>query len=1080
MRRYGLFLLGLFLGATPYLHAQVAPAEVRECQEALLKRKVRNGEFTGKVLSEALRLPVDLRADVDPQAVEQLLGKLGADSFDERSAATEKLMQDHFAPSKLSALLESTDNPEIRMRAQQVLDHWLKPDPKSQAEKKFLMWINLPTCLTKLETYATIYTSVCEHQLDHQRCYDVAAGLQLDDFPAAERPLVIATCLQRTEVQGQIPASHFVEQLSGDDWTDRRMLDPLRDRLGDNEAHFDSSLFEALLFGIPDRADPEGWRKILGSAETRKGAVAALLVKLGDKEALPDFLKLLNEEWREVNISNGRIGGGGHSLFYSPFTDYKLLRLPAYRKFSVQIIEGIRGKFDDERIAIHLAYLNAVRPFADTEAGLQLLTALSVHRCPQTALAASLMLFGQEQEAALKPFMDALRRASGSDIANNWLEMVRVLRMLRAKIAMDPANAGQHKACLEEAMKPLLAQLPGEGMEYQRDGILDFLYAELLPFGLCRVERGPLIEMLSRCSNFARWNYPATAVKLIVEDALQKGDLEKLLAELRTRAAAPDATPGDEVLFASCILRSGALNLLSAPLTEKLWKHLSDPTCPPQIAKTAWIVSPQTAFERLHPDVFADVVSSLLLNPKGVDLIQVARKLEAGKDPWRGRLVRLSYGLEGGRLADFDITQGDFTQPVESFCGMDWAAKPGQVEATRKFAEIRSILGGESKHESKANSLIEGAPNLLHSLGVALSEEKDTDLLALQIMAEMAFRRGDRAAYDRLLRKAKDTASSGASYYRRSCLEKQAAILDAAQGKIEKTLTRMRSQATGSDNCLLTSLLYEKGFAEEARRYRTGIPDTWRSHEWERSECSLVWAWNEALSGNIEEAIRLAETGMVDAHSKAISDYALMLRRLLKEHPGGLKEFMEILRTQRVFEKRAAAARAMAQLAGRVTDPDLKSLAAFLSARVLRASGAKKEDAEPLWRMGAEAGGLHARYCKCALDALPGEAQAFYITPNWYRRTPIGPTFTPFTEHLGLRYRAQAPYVLMLRAEWLDPYGIPANVDTRTPFHNGGGWWLYIKDQEKAWVPGEWSVIVEHSGGAEYHQSTLLPFGYQP
>jgi hypothetical protein len=238
-----------------------------------------------------------------------------------------------------------------------------------------------------------------------------------------------------------------------------------------------------------------------------------------------------------------------------------------------------------------------------------------------------------------------------------------------------------------------------------------------------------------------------------------------------------------------------------------------------------------------------------------------------------------------------------------------------------------------------------------------------------------------------------------------------------------------------------------------------------------------VWAWNEAIAGHIDEAFRLTEMAVVEADSKELAGYASMLRRLLKENPDGFKEFLEILKTRRSPEQRANAAQAMAKLAGRVKDPDLKSLAAFLAARTLRALGSGKENENLLWRMGHEAGGLHAGYCKRFLAAMPEEKQEFHVSANWYQRTPMGPTLTPFTRNLGIYYKARENFLLLLHAEWLDPYGIPVNVEGRTPFHNGSGWWLYLKDQAKAWVPGEWSIILEHTKGIEYHQRTLLPFG---
>ena len=73
----------------------------------------------------------------------------------------------------------------------------------------------------------------------------------------------------------------------------------------------------------------------------------------------------------------------------------------------------------------------------------------------------------------------------------------------------------------------------------------------------------------------------------------------------------------------------------------------------------------------------------------------------------------------------------------------------------------------------KARSLIEGGPDLLRSLNVTLSEEEDTDPLALQIMAEMAYRRCDRKAFDRLVAKVKGVHGYAMPYYELERLEEQ-------------------------------------------------------------------------------------------------------------------------------------------------------------------------------------------------------------------------------------------------------------------------------------------------------------------
>ncbi|HBC89414.1 MAG TPA: hypothetical protein DCZ94_20945 [Lentisphaeria bacterium] len=1052
---------------------------IAKCQQALVTRKVANGEFPESILEKALTLPPEQFVSEDEEKlVKKLFDQLGADKFEDREAATKELIEKHNASGYLKLLLKQTREPESAGRAKKIIDAWKEKNPDDEFLLKLKMWMNCPGSITKLKMHSVIYTPAQKHN-KHQLLYDAVKGMSLDDFPSDDRINAIIFWMNSCQTKSQSLNVSFFRQLKDEEWRNKELLEAVRKALEDENSSFNGLEFEDLLVNIPMGIDLKDWLPMLVSSTTRKGAIAALLVKTGNKEALPDFIELLNQEWSSATAENGKIRGGGHSLYYSPFYQFEIFKIPAYRKFAPEILKGINEKFADDRIAYHDAYLNVVRYFAATDAGIEMLESLSSHKSPQTAIGACLMLYGQNgKDETLEKLLAALNAASPQDIMSNYAELADLLRSLRGKMLISPEKAGFYGKLIRSAGEAFMKNvLDADKYSVQKDAF-DFFIGELLPFGLVAPERRKVIDMLAACTKFEWWGYPESAVRFLVQDAAAKGDSDKLLEQLAASAGELGAKPGALVLLVDFAMISGQyrkLEPMKGKLTKLLEKTDEKEKFPPQVKKACWILFPEAFIS--SPQPFEWGPDYLLLNGKGIACDRLAEKLDGQGKDYKAQLFRLSYGLE-----DADLSKINEVKEYDLFIilsEMAWKNPPPEKVMRDKLLDLCEKMK-EAEYGWQVREFLKNTPGLIRKFGIRIGEIRSDNPMLMLLEADMALQRGDIKAYRESVRKARESPELIPTDYMRNDIRARETVLELADGVISDELKRRMAAAGVSEpeggRYRLVNILYENGFTEKARELRKIVPKPDVYYKWELSECCLSWAWNEAIAGNSTEALSLAETALMNARSKEMSDYALMMRRLLKENPAELGGFLKALAIRRDSSKKAEYADAVAKVAEKAVDKDLKALSAFMAARLALASGKREEDVRKLWQLGAEAVGLHSGYCRDAMDAVPGEKTKFTVSSSWYSRDTMPKEMTPFTNSFGLCYKADEPCLTVKSLMLIGPYGIASASEKLQYFCDGSGYWSSIRDQGKAFVPGEWSAIIKYQDGIEYHQRTLLPY----
>ncbi|GEM_PF-3334031 len=1064
---------------------------IAKCQQALVSRKVANGEFTEDVLEKALKLPYEQYIDKKEEAdVKKLFERLGAEKYEDRESATKELMEKYNAPGYLRFLMEKNKDPEVSGRAKKIIAAWKEKDPGQDFRIRLKMWLNCPSCLAKLKTYRE-FQELAQKNSKNQLMYDAGRGISLDDFPKDERIAAVVFWMNSCLDRAQMINVSFFRQLKGEEWRNPELLESIRKTLENEGGSFNNREFEEMLWCIPEDTDLKGWLPMLTSNEQRKGAVAALLVKTGNKEALPEFIKLLNLEWTSMTLEKGVVNGGGHSYYYCPFNRFELLEIPAFRKFAPEILKGIEKKFADDRIAIHNSYFNAIRPFVDTEAGMKLLEELASSKYPQTAITASLMLYRQTgKDEVLEKLMSALNAASPQDVINNWAELADLLRNLRGKMLMGQGNPDSLKKYLCEAGGLFMKNILSAPQNYQQKDAMEFIVDELAPFGFATIDREQIIKMLSNYTEFEWWSYPEEAVRFLVQDSKAKGDLKELLQKLEAAAAEPGAKIGTIALLADFSMISGDFSALEK-MKDKMQRLMAIvrgmklqmdgeaeqevKMCPPQLKKAAWI---------LCPDIFIASAQTfdwgpdyILINEGTAGIAKLAEKLDGQGKPFKAQLFRLSYGLEGADLSKYDeIKEYD---AFDTLSGMNWKNPPDKKKVLEKICALSSKLQFSDGYY-EARQFVKHIPDLINRFGIDAGEAGNEDPVMLCMKSEMAFRHGDVDGYEKLINSLMKNPSFFMRDSMREDIERQMLIIDLSRGvmgdNVGKVLQRGKRDNRYIELNRFIGLLYENGFVEKARELRkiAPVPDVyWR---FEYSNSCLAWAWSEAISGNKDEALLLVETAVLNARSKEMLDYALMIRRLFKEDPADLKGFLEALSLKKYFSRRKEFAAALAKFAESVTHKDLKSLSAFMAARLSLAFGGDGNEARKLWKIGADAGGYHAQYCRDAMNAVGEKEEMFNVSTSWYTRKDYSKEMTPFTSSFGICYKGEKPYLKVDSSEWIGPYGIPFSIDKLQYFCNGSGWWQNIENQSRAWIPGEWSVIIKYGDGIEYHQRTLMPY----
>ncbi|HCE43367.1 MAG TPA: hypothetical protein DET40_07450 [Lentisphaeria bacterium] len=1070
----------LLLFISTFLYAEDDPdfRAAAKCQQALLSRKVANGEFPESILEKALMLPPEpVASEKEEKNIKRLFERLGAGKYEDREAATVELAEKYNAPGSLRILLGRTRDPEVIGRARKIIKGWKDKSSDDGFSLKFKMWMNCPSCMAKLKMYPDIY-ALAQKNSRNQLMYGAVNGICLDDFPPNDRISAVVFWMDSFKDRTRDMRFPFFRQLKEEEWRNGKFFEALRNALGNEDSGFDGIVFEDLLWSIPEDIDLKSWLPMLASADKRKGAIAALLVKAGNREALPAFIDLLAEEWTTLNEKDGRINGGGHSMFFSPFHQFEILEIPAYRRFAPEILKGIESKFSDDRITIHNVYFNAVKPFAGTEAGLKLLDKASTHKCPQTAITACLMLYRQNgKDEVLERLLNALNAAGPQDVMNNHSELAGVIRILRGRMLLEPGKSAFYRKFIQDAVSVSLKNILVARQDYLQSTALDFFCNELELFDLVALERQKIIETLAGREQFEWWAYPESAVRFLVDDSSRKGDMEELLEKLRERALAPDAKLGEEVLFAEFAMISGRLSSVGQmkdKLKKLLEKNGDKDKCPPQISKLAWIVYPEMLLE--SPQPFDWGPNYLLIRGANCDYGKIAAKIDKQGKGYKAQLFRLSYGLEGADLALFnEIKESDGFNALSE---MAWKNPPAETAIRDKVNDL-CVRMMDMENDWEIREFVKNMPGLASRFGIKMDELKTDNPIVLRIAVETAFRNCDRRGYEAALGKLMKNPEFYMTENIRVDIGWQKMILDFSEGLTDDRDVRMfsRKNSLNSDVYKFVNILYENGFPEKARDLRRLIPVPEVYFWWDCSESCLSWAWNEAVSGNNEEAVMLSETALLNARSKGVSDYTIMMRRLLKGNSEEFREFLEVLALKKDFSKRTDYADAIAKFAGKAVDKDLKALSAFMAARLSLALGRTDGEVRKLWSIGAEAGGLLSVYCSDAMNSVPEGQKRFTVSSGWYSRDQMPEKMNPFTHGVGICYKADKPYLLVKESEWIGPYGIPVSKEKLQYFCDGTGWWNYIREQSRAWVPGEWSIIVRHHDGVEYYQRSLLPFG---
>jgi len=1073
------FCLAAFISVSAVAAGRGGFKSIAECQQALLSGKVANGEFPEDVLERALGLPADMLVAGDEKEIKRLFSLLGAGKHAEREAATMELMTRFNAAGTLRELIKETDDPEIKERAEQVLASWKEANPHKDFQVRYKMWINCPPCLAKLKYCREMYDKAQQAQ-KNQNFYDHARGLSLDDFPAEQRIKAVIVWMNLCAEKWGIATFSFFNQLTKEEWHDRELLESVKRALGNEDSSFCSMDLESLLWNIPEDVDLKGWLPMLDSAVKRKGAIAAVLVKTGNREAMPAFIDLLNTEWTSCSGDSGKINGGGHSSFFSPFDRFEILNIPGYRKYSSDIIKGIEKKFLDGRIAFHNAYFNAVKPFADTDAARDLLARLSTNQYPQTAITASIMLYNQSGKTeTLDALAKTLEKASPQDVVNNSWELTDLLRRIHGRIYIDPGKAEYYRKFICASGECFLGKVIAAAQDYSQKNVLDFFFEELGPSGLASVGRSNVVEMLAARTQFGQWEYPESAVRFIVEDGIKKGDLKDLLDQLGARAGRKEAGTGEVALFAAAVMMAGEPARLDS-VKDKIQKVLEtekDGKCPSAVREAAWVRFPQVLIDSPQPIEWGP--NCLIIKGKSVDLEKIAAKVPSSEDKRHmSKLFRLSYDLKGASL-------GDYNEPKEydtlwGFSEIAWKTPPSESDMKDKILDLCLKIKDE-QYSWRWREVVENFPELARKFGISFGETGKGNPVLLSLVSEIAFRNRDRAAFDKAVAAMMNDPDSCVTEYIREPFRIRKIILELSEGRICGDLRKLLGARKKTDSCNeiyeLIHILYEGGFVEKARELRKLVPEPDMYRRPDYSDCGIPWAWNEAIAGNFEEAIKLSEAALLNLSSPLMGDYSLMMRRLLKENSAEFREFLKVLAMKQDFSKRADYADALASFADKASDKDLKALAAFLGARLALALDRSESEVNRMWKLGADCGGFHSRYCKDAMNSVPEGMKEFIVTPSWYSRDKMPKEMTPFTHFFGICFKAEKPFVAVDSSEWIGPYGIPASRQVLQYFFDGSGYWHYIRDQAKAWVPGEWSIIVRYKDGVEYHQRTLLPYG---
>ncbi len=1063
----------------PELPAQEDSASdaVIDCQQALQFRKVANGEFPEDVLVQAIRLPAEGRVSGDEaQAVSRLFGQLGADKFEEREAATVELMEKHMAPSNLRALLKKTKDPEVAGRARKILAKWKEKDPSSDYNYKFKMWINCPSSIAKLKTFPDV-NSQAQKNNKHQAMYDACRSLDLGDFPQADRTRAVVYWLDEMLAKNQSMSSLFFRQLKKDEWNDETLQSAIARALQNEGNAFYGNDFEELVFNVPEDIDLKEVRPLLPVAGKRKGAIAALLVKTGDRQALPAFIELLNQEWTSLSgIEKGKVQGGGHDMYFCPFPYFEIMKQPAFKKFAPEILKGIEGKFADDRIAIHDAYLKLVGFLADTDPGMELLVKLSMHKCPQTALAACLIIHARDgKDAVLENLLAAMEAASPQDVMNNHAEFADLIRRLRGKMMLGQEKSEYYRNFIREAASAAMGKVIAAAPDYSQKNALEFYIDELVPFGLVSPDRGKLIGMLAAYDKFEWWAYPETAVRFLVHDAMSKGDLKELTDQLVALASVPGATLGELSLFADFAMISGqltALEKMKDGLKKLLAIHEDKKTCPSQIIKAAWMLDPDMLLN--SPQTFEWGPNFLLLYRKDYDYVKIASKIDSQPNPWKGNFFRLSYGLEGGDLAALsENKEYEFFQVLSE---MAWKNPPSEEIMRGKLVELSGKLMN-AEYSWQTSEFLRNIPELIGKFKIRTGGADKVNPILLLADAEISFRNGDAAAYRDKVDRALKEPGLNMSEQLRNDIARHEMVLDLLSGVIGDDARKRSSSARRSevfaDMHKYVSILYENGFTELARELRRLARELDVYNKWDYSECCLCWAWNEAIAGNRDEAVGLVETALFNARSRQACDYAVMLHKWLKDDSVEFREFLKVLAMKNDFTGRGDYALALAKFAEKAADKDMKALSAFMAGRI---EAALKKDVGGIWKIGAEAGGMHSGYCREFLSAVPEKEEKFIVSSSWYSRDSAHGEMTPFTNSFGICYKSDKSCLPVKSTEWIGPYGIMSSFEELQYFCDGSGWWISIREQAKAWVPGEWSVFIRYDDVVEYHQHSLLPY----
>jgi len=1073
-------LILLLYSIAPVAKGSDDERSIVKCQKALLAGKVANGEFNEETLEKAIGLPADQLRGEQESEIKKLFLKLGAGKFEDRRAASRELMSNFNSPATLRALLKETDDPEIKERAEEVLTSWKVIKPNQDFLVRFKMWLNAPCCMAKMKFAREMYENASKAGKLQLYC-DTVMAFGLDDFPADQRIKAVVSWMNLCIEKWGIASFSFFTQLKKEEWRDKELLDAVKKALVDQDSMFCSSDFESLLWNIPADIDLKGWLPMLDSAGKRKGALAALLVKTGVTEAMPAFVDVLNQEWSSCSIDKGRINGGGHSGYFSPFNRFEILGIPEYRKYAAEILKGIENKFNDDRVAFHDSYLNAVRFFADTDAGRALLTTLSTNRHAQTAIAAILMLDSKtSNKESLQRLSGLLDKAQPDETMNNFWQLKSLLQKMCGKIHADPDGADEYRKFVRVVGERMIRNALASKPDYLQKDLLDFFMDELAPYDLVSVDRKTLVDALSERRQFGTWEYAESPIHFLVMDAKKKGDTREFLDELAARATAKDSRPGDVVLYAGAILWSGETNRLDG-MEDKFREMLGiveGNRCAPIVREASWVRFPQMLIESKQPMEWSP--NYLVVGSKFVAPAKMAAKLSLQHDkPYLSQLFGMSYDVQGASLHNFKEVEE--SNAIEAFSEMAWKNPPAKDALAEKIAGLcRELKSRQNAY--RCCSFVDFIPGMTGRFGVGFSKVGKPDFVLQHLISEISFRNGDRKGFEEAVAKMTRDPEFSKTAYISTAISMRRIIVDLSGGRVNDDLKAMFADPKKKDASTeiyeLVHILYEGGFPEKARELRRMLvePDMFRLPDY--AECCLPWAWNEMIAGNKDEALKLVEINLLNAGCcREQIGYAKMMMRLLKENSAEFREFLRILSMKQDFSKRTEYAEALSAFAGKAGDKDLKALSSFMAGRLMLVLGKGEGPVGRLWKMGADSGGFHSGYCGDAINSVPERLMEFMVTSSWYSREKMPNEMTPFTYYFGVYFKGEKPYLAVDSSEWIGPYGIPVSRNVMQFFIDGSGYWYPMRGQARSWVPGEWSIIVKYKDGVEYHQRSLLPYG---